>query len=222
MSIAGSIHYTWNSAGEISYVAYFPTADGSQIPSSDIDVMNALGAVWLVDHVLATVSSELLVDFVEVVLHGVAGEQIVVKPVKVELKEITLEFHRGNILYTTLKSKKKLFANNAKLEQGIVQMVENTISTILANSSKENADGIKFAVMGIIATYEMHLRKMIDEHIPALKIRAYIAKAITPFVMKFPASIHDDDLQKHIANIESQIQKWKALSLRPGRSIFYL
>lgn len=209
----GSIHIEWQQDGEILWKLDFPNKSPEQIFS--------LGAVALADHMIATLLSENVVSFIESTVRGLLANKIEVAPINSELKGATLELHQGTALYTKFKAKTKLFANNQKLEQGLSQMAQNYIGKVLVTASKANTDAIKFGILAVISTYEHNIRIMFETNQPATITRANIIKGVGIFINKYPYGVKAEDLEKHLADAENLIAKWKVLPLRENHTIFY-
>ncbi len=212
MSRIGSIHIAWKADGKISWKLDFPDKDPEQLYS--------MGAVALTDHLLATLLSNAAVGFCEAVLEGLVNGKIEVRPIGPELKSAALELYRGRVLYTIFSPKSKLFADNHKLEQAISQMAQNYIGKVLATATKANSDAIKFGILGVVTNYEQQIRAMHSGSVSSTDARMNIAKAVGVFINRYPYGIRSEDLEKHLGDVGSLIEKWKTLPLKEKQPLF--
>jgi hypothetical protein len=214
MSRIGSIHIEWQQNGEIMWKL--------DIPDKNPESIFSLGAVALTDHMIATLQSENVISFVEAAINGLLAGKIEFAPIHPELKSARLDLNRGNVLYTTFKANTKLFANNQKVEQGLIQMALNYIGKVLATAAKADTDAIKFGILAVIATYEHNLRIMFDTKQGVAVTRANAAKGVGIFINKYPYGVKAEDLEARLADAKNILAKWKALPLRANHSVFYL
>ena len=213
MSLIGSIHIDWQQDGEILWKLDFPDKNPEQIYS--------LGAVALTDHMIATLQSENVISFIEALIKGLLNGKIDLAPINQELKSARLSLNRGKVLYTTFKANTKLFANNQKVEHGLLQMALNYVGKVLTSASEENTDAIKFGILAIIATYEHNLRIMFESKQAMTTTRTNIAKGVAIFINKYPYGVKTEDLEARLADTGNIVAKWKSLPLRNNHSIFY-
>jgi len=210
MSKIGSIQITWGQDGGILWNLDFPDKDPEQLYS--------VGGVALTDHLFATLISENAICFCETVLRGLAINKIETKPIGSELKNASLDLHRGRVFYTKFRANSKWLCDNQKLEKAISQMAQNYIGKLLATASKTNNDAIKFGIYGVIASYEQHLRVMYEINQSTMTTRVNILKAVGVLVNMYPYGIKPEDLEKHLGDIESLIAKLNTLPLKQNQS----
>jgi hypothetical protein len=210
MSKIGAIKITWTADGAIQWNLDFKDKDPDQLYS--------LGAVALTDHMMATLTSPRALEFCETVLRAMKENKADIAPIGAELQSASLEFHKGQVLYTKFSTASKFLANNDRLEAAISQMARNYVAKALATESRVNQDAITFGIIGVLATYEMHLREALQTHQAAATTRVNILRGLAVFINKYPYGIRQEDLQKHVGDIDSLIAKWKSLPLTPNKS----
>ena len=99
-------------------------------------------------------------------------------------------------------------------------MAQNYIGKILSTASKVNNDAIKFGVIGVVASYEQHIRAMHEANQSFMGTRTNIAKAVGVFINRFPYGIKPEDIEKHLGDVEKLIEKLNTLPRKPNSPLF--
>jgi hypothetical protein len=215
MSILNNIKFSWDANGNIKWKLDKTTEAN--------EMLYRFGGIALTDHLLATVKSENVISFCEVVLRGLANDKIEVNPINSELKNARLNFHRGkNIFYTTFKAKSKMFCDNQKLEQALSQMTQNYISKLLVTSSSEmNNNAVKMKVYLMIINYEHNIRKMHETNRSVIDTRKALIAASSILFLQKPQNVIPEKLDEFLDTVENKIEDLKNLPLAQGHGLFY-
>lgn len=195
-NLRARIFLYWDSTGNVH-----ASSEPESLASDDEAMMLSWCSLALINHLFTTLSCKNVSLMTIKVVTGIVDNTFTTSPISSVIRRLTLKVYAQNdYIYTILEPHTKLFVNNHEVEQAMIQIAINTITSSLLKDNGKYSQELRTSLYGQIVWLEAMVKDALNNNERGLQAKERFVKTGIIFLNKFPQNFKEAGLlEKYMA-----------------------